>query len=54
MYKRKHTLKAIRYSLIASRVLALTLATSFLCFAQTPSLGKFAGTWTEDESKRSF
>jgi hypothetical protein len=54
MHKRQQTPKGIRYSYTASKVLALTLAASFLCFAQAPSLGKFAGTWTEDESKRSF
>jgi hypothetical protein len=54
MLKPKQTLKAIRYSRIASGLLALTLVTSFPSFAQAPSLGKFAGTWTEDESKRSF
>src|SRR5277367_6806856 len=33
---------------------ALALAASFVCFAQAPaapSLGKFTGTWKEDESK---
>jgi len=54
MHTQKHALRIIRFSHIGSRVLALTLVTSFLCFAQAPSLGKFAGTWTEDESKRSF
>jgi len=43
-----------RFLHIGSRVLALTLVACSLCFAQAPSLGKFAGTWTEDESKRTF
>ena len=54
MHTRKDTLRTIRFSQMGSGVLALTLVTSFLCFAQAPPLGKFAGTWTEDESKRTF
>jgi len=54
MHKRNNDLRIIRFSHIGSRVLALTLVTSSLCFAQATSLGKFVGTWTEDESKRSF
>ena len=50
----KHARKMSHFSHIGSRVLALALVTSSLCFAQAPSLGKFVGTWTEDESKRSF
>lgn len=49
-----HTLRIARFLHIGSKLLALTLVTSSLCFAQAPSLGRFAGTWTEDESKRSF
>lgn len=54
MNTRKHALGINRFSHFGSRVLALTLVTSSLCFAQAQSLGKFVGTWTEDESKRSF
>ena len=54
MQTQNHARRIIRFSHIGSRVLALTLVTSSLCFAQAPSLGKFVGTWTEDESKRSF
>jgi hypothetical protein len=54
MHTRKHALRIIRFSHIGSRLLALTLVASFVCLAQAPSLGKFAGTWTEDESKRTF
>ena len=54
MHTRQHMQKFTRLSHFGATALALTLATSFLCFAQTPSLGKFAGTWTEDESKRTF
>jgi hypothetical protein len=47
---------SIRPSIIGAIV--ITLATSFVSFAQAPaskvapSLGKFTGTWKEDESKR--
>jgi hypothetical protein len=50
--------KSIQFSNSGVRVIALVLTTSLLCFGQAsktpPSLGKFAGTWTEDESKRTF
>src|SRR2546430_1634616 len=47
-----------RLSIFGARVITLALATSFVCFAQAPaskgvpSLGKFTGTWKENESKR--
>jgi hypothetical protein len=46
-----------RLSIFCARVITLALAASFVCFAQAPvskaapSLGKFTGTWKEDESK---
>lgn len=52
------TRKSIQFPNFGARVIALVLTTSFLCFGQvsktSPSLGKFAGTWREDESKRTF
>jgi len=46
---------SIRLSIFSARVITLALASSLLCLAQTPSkatLGKFVGTWKENESKR--
>jgi len=43
-----------RLSVFGARLITLALASSFLCLAQTPSkaaLGKFVGTWRENESK---
>jgi len=52
------TRKSIQFPNFGARVIALVLTTSFLCSGQvsktSPSLGKFAGTWREDESKRTF
>jgi len=45
---------SVRLPLLAATMLALALATPFLSLAQAPSPGKFTGTWTEDESKRTF
>jgi hypothetical protein len=48
---------ATRLSIFGARLVMLALATFFGCFAQAPaskaapSLGKFAGTWKENESK---
>jgi hypothetical protein len=50
----------IRLSTLGATLIALALATPFLCFAQAaasktaPSLAKFAGTWKENESKRTL